>query len=107
MSNYLRLTYWLVILILLGSTIAALLHGGYQIAGGIMAGIAFGSFVASLVPYFIAMYFFRRFKKDPLAHPHSKWMAWLFYTCCFPVKLWVIYSNIDLFIHGGYHWNFG
>lgn len=30
MRNYLRITYWLVILLLLVSTIAALLHGGYH-----------------------------------------------------------------------------
>lgn len=101
------LIYVSVLVILLVTTLLALLDGGYHIAGGFMAGVAAGSAIASLVPFFIAMNLFKKHETDPEKHKHLKVLGWIIYPFCFPVKIWVIYSNIDLLINGGSGWAFG
>lgn len=89
------------------TTLAALYDGGYHIAGGAIAGIAFVSIITSLVPYFIAMYFFKKFEETSSNNDKYKIFSWLFFSFCFPIKIWIILSNLSLLINGGERWAFG
>ena len=98
--------YLIIVAAVVSTTIAALLDGGYHIAGGIMAGIAAGSILTSLVPFFMALYFFKKWETSPDKIPYSI-LGWVFFSFCFPVKTWVILSNLSLLIYGGERWAFG
>jgi hypothetical protein len=107
MRKYLRISYLLVLAILCLSTLAALYDGGYHIAGGIIAGIAFASILTSFVPYFLAMHFLKKFQEQNNNVVKYKVLGLVFYSFCFPVKIWIIISNVNLLINGGERWAFG
>jgi hypothetical protein len=99
-------TYLIVLAGLISTTLAALYDGGYHIAGGIVAGVAFASVISSLIPYFIAMYFFEKFEETDSNKFNFKIFGWVFFIFCFPVKIWIILSNLNLLINGGERWAF-
>ena len=101
------ITYLIVLAGLITTTLAALYDGGYHIAGGIIAGIAFASVITSLIPYFIAMYFFKKIEETNSNKLKYKIFGWIFFSFCFPVKIWIILSNLNLLINGGERWAFG
>jgi hypothetical protein len=45
--------FFTLLIILIGTTLAALYDGGYNIEGGALAGITFASIITSLLPFFI------------------------------------------------------
>lgn len=72
----------------------------------ILVGIGLGSIFTSLAPYFIAMYLFRQYENDP-ENKSAKIWGIVFYCCCFPVKLFVIFASIHEMLYADNHWNFG
>jgi hypothetical protein len=86
--------------------LAALYNGGYHVAGGIIAGIAFASILTSLVPYYLAMHFLEKFQDQNNAVKY-KVLGLVLYSFCFPVNIWIIISNVNLLINGGERWAFG
>jgi hypothetical protein len=102
-----RIIFITAIAILAITTLAALLDGGYHIAGGAIVGIAIASAITSLLPFFISMHLFKKYESNP--GERSKFKAWgiAIYIFCFPVKTWIIFSNILLLINGGDGWAFG
>lgn len=99
--------YIIVLMLLIGTTLAALYDGAYHIAGGAIAGIAFASSITSLLPLFISMHLFKKYELS--AHQKTSLKVWglLIYFFCFPVKIWIIISNLDVLINGGSGWAFG
>lgn len=102
-----RFFYILVLVILTGTTVAALYDGGYHIEGGAIAGIAFASVITSLLPYFISMRLFTKYELGSNEKTNLKVRGWTIYALCFPVKIWIIILNLDLLINGGTGWSFG
>ena len=107
MRKKVLIAYLIVLFILITSTLAALLDGGYHIAGGNIAGIAFGSVITSLVPYYIAIYFFKKYEEAHSNKIKYKILGLVFFSFCFPVKIWIIFSNLSILIIGGERWAFG
>jgi len=84
-----------------------LYDGGYHINGGIIAGLALASAVTSLLPFFISMRLFRKYESNSAERSHLKVWGLIIYFFCFPVKTWIIVSNVLLLINGGDGWAFG
>jgi|GEM_PF-3357209 len=101
------LIYIAVLVMLTFTTIIALMDGGYHIAGGWMAGAAFVSAITSIIPFVISRVLFKKYEANPDEKKKLKAWGLIIYLFCFPVKLWIIYCNIDLLIHGGGGWAFG
>ncbi len=89
------------------TTLAALYDGGYHISGGAIAGIAFASLITSLLPFFISMQLFKKYESNKEEKGHLKLWGSIIYVFCFPVKIWIIISNLVLLINGGSGWAFG
>ena len=102
-----RIFYITVLMILTGTMIAALYDGGYHIGGGAIAGIAFASIITSLLPFYISMHLFKKYELSSNEKTYLKVWGLIIYFSCFPVKSWIIYSNIVLLINGGDGWSFG
>lgn len=102
-----RYFYITILLILIGTTLAALYDGGYHIEGGAIAGIAFASIITSLLPFFISMNFFKKYELSSIEKKHLKVRGLIIYSFCFPVKIWIIISNLELLLLGGSGWSFG
>lgn len=102
-----RIIYIVVILILAISTYLAVWNGGYHIATGLYIGLAVISAATSMLPFFVSMHFFKKAEDNREQASQFNLLGLLFYPFCFPVKLWVIYSNVDLLINGGPDWAFG
>ena len=102
-----RYFYITILLILTGTTFAALYDGGYHIEGGAIAGIAFASIITSLLPFFISMNFFKKHELSSIEKKHLKVRGLIIYSFCFPVKIWIIISNLELLLLGGSGWSFG
>lgn len=102
-----QIIYIAIFILLAGTTWAALYDGGYHIAGGAIAGLAAGSAVLSLLPFFVSQRLFRRFEEKPGANRRFKRWGIVVFSFCFPVKAWIILSNLALLIFGGEGWVFG
>ncbi|MFT5859671.1 MAG: hypothetical protein ACI865_001775 [Flavobacteriaceae bacterium] len=102
-----QIIYIVIVIIVIASTLWALYDGGYHIAGGLIAGIALGSIITSFLPFFTSMYLLKKCENEVTARLQLKISALILFSLCFPVKLWIIYSNIDLLINGGAGWAFG
>lgn len=102
-----KVFYFLVLILLIVTTLSALYNGGYHIQGGAIAGIALASIVLSLVPFFISMHLFNKYEQRSNEKEHLKTWDLLVYFFCFPVKIWIIYLNLALIIFGGDNWSFG
>ena len=107
MRKKLRFIYLLAITAVLALT-AIWLFTKYNtyILFSILVGIGLGSIVTSLAPYFIAMYLFRQYGKDPKNNTARIWGI-ILYCSCFPVKLFVIFASIHEILYADNHWNFG
>ena len=102
-----QIVYNSVLLVLTITTVWALLDGGYHIAGGLMGAIAVGSAIASLFPFLLSRYLLKKYETMSDNKMRYKVFGLLIYSFCFPVKLWVIYSNVDIIVNGGNGWAFG
>jgi hypothetical protein len=96
-----------VLIILTGTTLAALYDGGYHIQSGAIAGIAFASIITSLLPFFISMHLFKKYELSANEKTSLKVWGLIIYSFCFPVKIWIIILNLELLINGGGGWAFG
>jgi hypothetical protein len=101
------ITYIAVLLLLVITTLLALIDGGYHMEGGSIAGIALGSSITSLLPFFLSRFLFKKYESHPTEKKGLKTQGLIVYLFCFPVKLLVIWSNVDLLINGGTGWAFG
>ena len=99
--------YLFTLFMLITTTIIALIDGGYHIGGSVIAWIAFGSIITSLLPFFLSMFLFKKYEKGQRENLLFKIFGLIIYSFCFPIKLWIIYSNIDMYFNGGSHWAFG
>jgi hypothetical protein len=99
--------YIAVLLLLIVTTLLALMDGGYHISGGPIAALAFASMVTSLLPFFMSLLLFKKVEKRPHASRLYKIWGVIVYLFCFPVKVLIIYANIDLLVNGGEGWAFG
>jgi predicted Co/Zn/Cd cation transporter (cation efflux family) len=99
--------YITILFLLTATTLAALYNGGYQIGGEVVAIIAFVSIITSLLPFFISMRLFKKQESNPKGNTNLKVWGLIIYLFCFPVKCWIIISNIILLINGGDGWSFG
>lgn len=97
----------IVISILTSTTLAALYDGGYHIEGGVIAGIAVASIISSLLPFFVSMHLFKKYELSYNQKTYLKVWGLIIYFFCFPVKIWMIISNVALLINGGSGWAFG
>jgi hypothetical protein len=102
-----RFFYITVLMILTGTTLVALYDGGYHIEGGAIAGIASASIITSLLPFFISMHLFKKYELSSNEKTYLKVWGLIIYFFCFPVKIWIIISNLELLINGGSGWAFG
>lgn len=102
-----RYFYITVLIILTGTTLAALYDGAYHIEGGAIAGIASASIITSLLPFFISMQLFKKYELSSNEKTNIKVWGLIIYFFCFPVKIWIIISNLELLINGGSGWAFG
>lgn len=102
-----RFFYITVLIILTGTTLSALYDGGYHTEGGAIAGIAFVSIITSLLPFYVSMHLFNKYEFSNNEKPYLKIWGLIIYAFCFPVKIWIIYSNLALLIMGGDRWSFG
>ncbi len=102
-----RFFYITVLLILTGTTLAALYNGGYHIEGGAIAGIAFACIITSLLPFFISMHLFKKYELSSNEKNYLKVWGLIIYLFCFPVKILIIISNIELLLNGRSGWAFG
>ncbi|MDG1332805.1 MAG: hypothetical protein P8P74_10765 [Crocinitomicaceae bacterium] len=107
MKRRARYIYIILVLLLITTTVMALLDGGYHIIGGLMAAVAAGGLITSLLLYFISMSLFDRYESHAKSNLTVKVLAIIFFILCFPVNLWVIYSNLEILITGGPGWAFG
>jgi hypothetical protein len=103
----LQIIYISILIILVVTTLAALYDGGYHISGGMIAGIAFASLITSLLPFFISMHLFKKYESNKKEKGYLQVWGSIIYLFCFPVKLWIIISNLVLLINGGSGWAFG
>lgn len=102
-----KFLYIIVITLLTVTTLMALYDGSYHIEGGAIAGIAFASIITSLLPFFISMHLLKKHELNSDKGSNLKIWALIIYTFCFPVKCWIIYSNLVLLICGGTGWSLG
>ena len=103
----LRIIYNSIIILLVLTTTTALYDGGYHISGGVIAAIAFTSIITSLLPFFISMRLLKKYELNVEEKSKFKFWALIVYSFCFPVKIWIIISNLELLINGGSGWAFG
>jgi hypothetical protein len=89
------------------TTIAALYDGGYHISGGVIAGIAFTSIITSLLPFIISMRLLKKHESNRGERSKFKFWALIVYSFCFPIKICIIISNLELLINGGSGWSLG
>ena len=107
MRKKLRLIYLLATTAVLALTVIWLFTKfNTYILFSILVGIGLVSIITSLLPYFIAMYLFRQYEKDPENKTAKIWGI-ILYCCCFPVKLFVIFASIYEMLYEDNHWNFG
>lgn len=102
-----KIIYLFILVVLTITTLMALYNGGYDMAGFFVAGVAIGTTITSLIPFFTSIYLFKKHEVSPAENSHFKIWGIIIYAFCFPVKIWVIYSNIDLLLNGGSRWAFG
>ncbi len=102
-----RFFYITVLIMLIGTTLVALYDGGYHIEGGAIAGIALASIITSLLPFFISMHLLKQYELNSNKKTYLKVWGLIIYFFCFPVKSWIIYSNLVLLINDGDGWSFG
>lgn len=108
MNRRSALIFYIAVLILLAvTTLAALYDGGYHSEGGVIAGIAFVSAITSLLPFFISMHLFKKHESNRVEKTSLKVWGLILYIFCFPIKIWIIVSNLMLLINGGNGWAFG
>ena len=102
-----RFLFITVLMILTGTTLAALYDGGYHIEGGAIAGIALASIITSLLPFFVSMHLFKKYELSSNEKTYLKVWGLIIYSFCFPIKIWIIILNLELLINGGSGWAFG
>lgn len=107
MHKPLRTLYLITITLVFFTTTYTLLRGYYHIASFAVAGFAFGSILVSLLPFFTSQYLLKRYESGGREKKLLLILAIVLYICCFPIKIWVLYSNLDVMFNGGLHWNFG
>ena len=107
MRKKLRLIYLVSIAVLLVVTATSLLYAGTHISNIVLAGIALASIPASLIPYFISMYLFKKFETEKPTNRKYKVFGIIIYAFCSPVKAWVIIATIYEILFGSNHWAFG
>ncbi len=107
MRNATKFFYFTVLVVLTATSIKALTESCYIIGGAVIGVIAVVSILTSLIPYFISQSMFRKYEANPDEKKHLKIWGLIIYLFCFPVKLWVIYVNIEMLKEGCGGWNFG
>ena len=67
-----KIIYIFIIAILATTTLMALYDGGYHIGGGVITGIAIGSTITSLIPFFASISLFKKYEIDQTKKSHFK-----------------------------------
>jgi xanthine/uracil permease len=99
--------YLSVLFVLVITTLMALYDGGYHTDTPVIVGVAIGSLVLSLIPFFVSRLLLKKYESGSGTESHYLVWGVIVFLFCFPVKLVVIYTNISLLINGGSGWAFG